>query len=53
MLMHQGYAQAEGVNNLGGVPSTGCLVSFRLAGFKGAWVATPYIAICRPRRERA
>ena len=49
-LMHNGYAQAEGVDNLDGVPATGCLVSFgspKFAGGLGGYAR--YIAICPPR----
>jgi kynurenine formamidase len=34
-LMHHGFAQAEGVDNLAGVPATGCLVSIGYPRFKG------------------
>ena len=48
-LMHNGYAQAEGVNNLGGVPATGCLVSFGFPKFKGGLGGyARYVAICPP-----
>jgi kynurenine formamidase len=48
-LMHHGYAQAEGVDNLEGVPATGCLVSFgspKFAGGLGGYAR--YVAICPP-----
>jgi kynurenine formamidase len=48
-LMHHGYAQAEGVANLGAVPATGCLVSMgfpKLRGGLGGYAR--YIAICPP-----
>lgn len=48
-LMHNGYAQAEGVDNLAGVPSTGCLVSFGSPKFKGGLGGyARYVAICPP-----
>ena len=40
-LMHNGFTQAEGVDNLAGVPETGCLVVDRLPEVQG-----------RPRRLR-
>ena len=49
-LMHHGYAQAEGVNNLEGVPATGCLISFGFPKFKGGLGGyARYVAICPPR----
>jgi kynurenine formamidase len=48
-LMHHGYAQAEGVDHLQGVPATGCLVSFgspKFAGGLGGYAR--YVAICPP-----
>ena len=48
-LMHHGYAKAEGVTNLAGVPATGCLVSFgspKFAGGLGGYAR--YVAICPP-----
>jgi kynurenine formamidase len=48
-LMHHGYAQAEGVNNLDKVPATGCLVSIgypELRGGLGGYAR--YVAICPP-----
>jgi kynurenine formamidase len=48
-LMHHGYAQAEGVANLAGVPATGCLVSIGYPRFKGGLGGyARYIAICPP-----
>jgi kynurenine formamidase len=48
-LMHHGYAQAEGVNNLGAVPATGCLVDIgypKFAGGVGGYAR--FVAICPP-----
>jgi kynurenine formamidase len=48
-LMHNGYAQAEGVANLKGVPATGCLVNIgypKLQGGTGGYAR--YVAICPP-----
>jgi kynurenine formamidase len=46
-LMHNGYAQAEGVANLDGVPATGCLVTIGYPKFKGGTGGyARYIAIC-------
>jgi kynurenine formamidase len=48
-LMHHGFAQAEGVANLDGVPATGCLVSFGFPKFKGGLGGyARYVAICPP-----
>jgi kynurenine formamidase len=48
-LMHHGYTQAEGVDNLGAVPATGCLVSIGYPKFKGGVGGyARYIAICPP-----
>jgi kynurenine formamidase len=48
-LMHHGFAQAEGVANLDGVPATGCLVSFGFPKFQGGLGGyARYIAICPP-----
>src|SRR5215208_3464408 len=52
-LMHHGYAQAEGVTNLAGVPATGCLVSFgspKFAGGLGGYAR--YVAICPPSTRK-
>jgi len=52
-LMHHGYAQAEGVANLAGVPATGCLVSFGSPKFKGGLGGyARYIAICPPSTRK-
>jgi kynurenine formamidase len=52
-LMHHGYAQAEGVDNLQGVPSTGCLVSFGSPKFKGGLGGyARYVAICPPSTHK-
>jgi kynurenine formamidase len=52
-LMHHGYAQAEGVTNLEGVPATGCLVSFGFPKFKGGLGGyARYVAICPPGTEK-
>ena len=52
-LMHHGYAQAEGVANLDGVPATGCLVSFGSPKFKGGLGGyARYVAICPPRTRK-
>jgi kynurenine formamidase len=48
-LMHNGYAQAEGVANLDQVPETGCLISMgypKLQGGLGGYAR--YVAICPP-----
>ncbi|HJT11736.1 MAG TPA: cyclase family protein [Dongiaceae bacterium] len=48
-LMHNGYAQAEGVANLDGVPATGCLVTIGYPKFKGGTGGLArYVAICPP-----
>jgi kynurenine formamidase len=48
-LMHHGYAQAEGVTNLEGVPETGCLVAIGYPKFKGGLGGyARYVAICPP-----
>jgi kynurenine formamidase len=52
-LMHHGYAQAEGVANLAGVPATGCLVNIgfpRFGGGVGGYAR--YVAICPPGTRR-
>ena len=52
-LMHHGYAQAEGVANLEGVPATGCLVAIGYPKFKGGLGGyARYIAICPPSTEK-
>jgi kynurenine formamidase len=48
-LMHNGYAQAEGVANLDQVPPVGCLVAIgypKFAGGVGGYAR--YVAICPP-----
>jgi kynurenine formamidase len=53
-LMHHGYTQAEGVDNLERVPATGCLVSFGFPKFKGGLGGyARYIAICPPGSTKA
>lgn len=48
-LMHNGYTQAEGVNNLSAVPETGCLVNIGYPKFGGGVGGyARYIAICPP-----
>ncbi len=48
-LMHNGYAQAEGVANLDKVPETGALVAIGYAKFGGGLGGyARYIAICPP-----
>ena len=48
-LMHNGYTQAEGVDNLDAVPETGCLVSIGFPKFGGGLGGyARYIAICPP-----
>ena len=48
-LMHNGYAQAEGVANLDQVPEIGCLVTIGYPKFKGGLGGyARYIAICPP-----
>jgi kynurenine formamidase len=52
-LMHNGYTQAEGVDNLDGVPATGCLVSMGYPKFKGGLGGyARYVAICPPRTKK-
>jgi kynurenine formamidase len=46
-LMHHGYTQAEGVDNLAGVPEKGCLVDIGYPKFKGGLGGyARFIAIC-------
>jgi kynurenine formamidase len=46
-LMHNGYAQAEGVAHLDKVPETGCLVSIGFPKFQGGTGGyARYVAIC-------
>lgn len=48
-LMHNGYAQAEGVANLDGVPETGCLVTIGYPKFQGGTGGyARYFAVCPP-----
>ena len=52
-LMHHGFTQAEGVDNLEKVPATGCLVSLGFPRFKGGLGGyARYIAICPPSAKR-
>ena len=53
-LMHHGYTQAEGVDNLGGVPATGCLARSATRSSGAASAATPATSrSARRRRARA
>jgi len=46
-LMHNGYAQAEGVANLGQVSETGCLIAIGFPKFQGGVGGyARYVAIC-------
>ncbi|MBA3262343.1 MAG: cyclase family protein [Thermoleophilaceae bacterium] len=52
-LMHNGFAQAEGVADLSGVPATGCLVNMgfpRFGGGVGGFAR--FVAICPPDTKR-
>jgi kynurenine formamidase len=52
-LMHNGFAQAEGVADLSGVPATGCLLNMgfpRFGGGVGGLARS--VAICPPDTER-
>jgi kynurenine formamidase len=52
-LMHHGFTQAEGVDNLAGVPSTGCLVEIGYPKFRGGLGGyARYVAICPPRSTK-
>jgi len=52
-LMHHGYAQAEGVASLAGVPATGCLVEIGYPKFGGGLGGyARYVAICPPSTRR-
>jgi kynurenine formamidase len=52
-LMHHGYAQAEGVASLVGVPATGCLVAIGYPKFGGGLGGyARYVAICPPSTRR-
>jgi kynurenine formamidase len=51
-LMHHGYTQAEGVDNLEQVPVTGCLVDIGFPKFGGGLGGyARYIAICPPNAK--
>ena len=48
-LMHHGFTQAEGVDNLDRVRATGCLISIGYPRFKGGLGGyARYVAICPP-----
>ena len=48
-LMHHGFTQAEGVNNLDGVPEVRCLVAIGYPKLKGGFGGyARYVAICPP-----
>lgn len=52
-LMHNGFAQAEGVADLSGVPATGCLVNMgfpRFGGGVGGFAR--FVAVCPPDTKR-
>jgi kynurenine formamidase len=52
-LMHNGFAQAEGVADLSGVPATGCLVNMGFPRFGGGVGGLArFVAICPPDTER-
>jgi kynurenine formamidase len=52
-LMHHGFAQAEGVARLRGVPATGCLVDIGYPRFKGGLGGyARFVAICPPGTKR-
>jgi kynurenine formamidase len=52
-LMHHGFAQAEGVANLAGVPATGCLVEIGFPRFRGGLGGyARFVAICPPATRR-
>jgi kynurenine formamidase len=52
-LMHHGYAQAEGVASLAGVPATRCLVEIGFPKFGGGVGGyARFIAICPPSTRR-
>jgi kynurenine formamidase len=52
-LMHHGYAQAEGVAHLQGVPATGCLIEIGYPKFKGGLGGyARFIAICPPSTRK-
>jgi kynurenine formamidase len=52
-LMHHGFTQAEGVDNLAGVPATGCLVNIGYPKFRGGLGGyARYVAICPPSTHK-
>jgi kynurenine formamidase len=52
-LMHNGFAQAEGVADLSGVPATGCLVNMGFPRFRGGVGGfARFVAICPPGTKR-
>jgi kynurenine formamidase len=52
-LMHHGYAQAEGVAHLDGVPATGCLIEIGYPKFRGGLGGyARYVAICPPSTRK-
>ncbi len=52
-LMHNGFAQAEGVADLSGVPATGCLVNIGFPRFQGGLGGyASFVAICPPGTRR-
>jgi kynurenine formamidase len=52
-LMHHGYAQAEGVANLDGVPATHCLIEIGYPKFRGGLGGyARYVAICPPSSRK-
>mmetsp|Transcript_13287 Transcript_13287/g.30255 ORF Transcript_13287/g.30255 Transcript_13287/m.30255 type:complete len:408 (-) Transcript_13287:93-1316(-) len=53
-LMHNNFAQAEGVTNLDQVPKAGCLVSIGFAKFAGGLGGyARYVAVCPPSSTKA
>src|SRR3954470_16482267 len=53
-LMHHGYTQAEGVDNLQSVPATGCLLNIGYPKFRGGLGGyARYVAICPPSSTKA
>jgi kynurenine formamidase len=53
-LMHHGFTQAEGVDNLSKVPATGCLVNIGYPKFRGGLGGyARYVGICPPGRLRS
>ena len=52
-LMHNGFAQAEGVADLSGVPATGCLLNMGFPRFGGGVGGLArFVAICPPHTKR-